>query len=259
MNKRTFKASTFWGLAIVSIITILTGLHPVYKIGIIAGTAFLVMIFSLSLHQQEEKQSGQHAFQCLTIVTDDNYVVDIQGVIHYSSLDMAEGGRPKEEYGELAPGVMENMTEGYLYTQIKQMTFYELLLKRHALEDELTLILNKSVHPWGLQVNRLFFQSIDLSEAMRKEMLKAAMGSFQQAETSLSEAKMIKTISSAIPEGEGNALHYLLAKQYITSLSELASQQSNNMILLPFETSKILEQVDTTLKMKERVYDFLSK
>ena len=213
------------------------------------------------------------------VITKDNAVVRVDGVVFYQVLDAA-----KAAY-EVAQ--LEQATLALIMTNIRtvlgSLDLDESLSQRDAINAKLLRVVDEATHPWGVKVNRIEIKDIapprDLVDAMARQMkaerekranildaegfrqaailkaegekqsvILAAEGekeaAFRAAEarerTAEAEAKATTMVSEAIAGGNVNALNYFVANNYIEALKAMAASPNQKMLLLPVEATGVL-------------------
>jgi regulator of protease activity HflC (stomatin/prohibitin superfamily) len=213
------------------------------------------------------------------VITKDNAVVRVDGVVFYQVLDAA-----KAAY-EVAN--LEQATLALVMTNIRtvlgSMDLDESLSKRDTINAQLLRVVDEATHPWGVKVNRIEIKDIapprDLVDSMARQMkaerekranileaegfkqaailkadgekqstILAAEGkreaAFRAAEarerSAEAEAKATTMVSEAIANGNVNALNYFVANNYVDALKVLAQSPNQKMLLLPIEATGVL-------------------
>ena len=213
------------------------------------------------------------------VITKDNAVVRVDGVVFYQVLDAA-----KAAY-EVAQ--LEQATLALIMTNIRtvlgSLDLDESLSQRDAINAKLLRVVDEATHPWGVKANRIEIKDIapprDLIDSMARQMkaerekranildaegfrqaailkaegekqsvILAAEGekeaAFRAAEarerTAEAEAKATTMVSDAIASGNVNALNYFVANNYIDALKAMAASPNQKMLLLPIEATGVI-------------------
>jgi len=213
------------------------------------------------------------------VITKDNAVVRVDGVVFYQVLDAAKAAYEVANLERAALALI--MTN--IRTVLGSMDLDESLSQRDAINAKLLNVVDEATHPWGVKVNRIEIKDIspprDLVDAMARQMkaerekranildaegfrqaaiLKAegekqsailsAEGkkeaAFREAEArerlAEAEAKATTMVSQAIVNGNVNALNYFVANNYVDALKEMAKSPNQKTLLLPMEATGIL-------------------
>lgn len=213
------------------------------------------------------------------VITRDNAVVRVDGVVFYQVLDAAKAAYEVAnlERASLAL-VMTNIR-----TVLGSMDLDESLSKRDVINAQLLKVVDEATHPWGVKVNRIEIKDIsppqDLVAAMARQMkaerekranildaegfrqaailkaegekqsvILAAEGekeaAFRAAEarerSAEAEAKATTMVSDAIAHGNVSALNYFVANNYVEALKEMARSPNQKMLLLPIEATGVI-------------------
>jgi regulator of protease activity HflC (stomatin/prohibitin superfamily) len=213
------------------------------------------------------------------VITKDNAVVRVDGVVFYQVLDAAKAAYEVANLQQAALAlVMTNIR-----TVLGSMDLDESLSQRDAINAKLLKVVDEATHPWGVKVNRIEIKDIapprDLIDSMARQMkaerekranileaegfrqaailkaegekqsvILAAEGekeaAFRAAEarerSAEAEAKATSMVSEAIANGNVNALNYFIANKYVEALKEMANSPNQKMLLLPMEATGIL-------------------
>lgn len=213
------------------------------------------------------------------VITKDNAVVRVDGVVFYQVLDAAKAAYEVAQLEQAALALI--MTN--IRTVLGSLDLDESLSQRDAINAKLLRVVDEATHPWGVKVNRIEIKDIapprDLVDAMARQMkaerekranildaegfrqaailkaegekqsvILAAEGekeaAFRAAEarerTAAAEAKATSMVSQAIADGNINALNYFVANNYIEALKAMAASPNQKMLLLPVEATGVL-------------------
>lgn len=213
------------------------------------------------------------------VITKDNAVVQVDGVVFYQALDAAKASY---EVNNLENAVL-NLTMTNIRTVLGSMDLDESLSKRDEINVSLLKVVDTATTPWGIKVTRIEIKDItppkDLVDAMARQMKaerdkRAAIleaegkrqseilraegekqalildaegekeAAFRQAEArerlAQAEAEATRMVSEAIAKGNVSAVNYFVAGKYIDALKELGASENQKVIFLPFEASNVL-------------------
>jgi regulator of protease activity HflC (stomatin/prohibitin superfamily) len=216
------------------------------------------------------------------VITKDNAVVSVDGVVFYSVLDAAKAAY---EVAGLESAIM-NLTMTNIRTVLGSMDLDESLSKRDEINSRLLMVVDQATHPWGLKVNRIEIKDIkppqELVNSMARQMKaerekranileaegfraaeilraegekQAAIleaegrreAAFRDAEAreraAEAEAKATMMVSQAIAKGKIQAVNYFVAQKYVEALKELAAAPNQKVLLLPTDTAGLLGSI----------------
>jgi regulator of protease activity HflC (stomatin/prohibitin superfamily) len=213
------------------------------------------------------------------IITKDNAMVRVDGVIFYQIMDAAKAAY---EVNFLDVAII-NLVMTNIRTVMGGMDLDELLSRRDDINSRLLAVVDDATAPWGIKATRIEIKDIappkDLVESMGRqkkaeqekraqilvaegarqaEILKAeglkqgaildAEGrkeaAFRDAEArerlAEAEARATTMVSEAIAKGDVQAINYFVAQKYIESLKEVASANNSKLIFMPLEASSVI-------------------
>jgi regulator of protease activity HflC (stomatin/prohibitin superfamily) len=213
------------------------------------------------------------------VITKDNAVVKVDGVVFYQVLDAAKAAY---EVAQLEVAII-NLVMTNIRTVLGSLDLDESLSKRDEINAKLLRVVDEATHPWGLKVTRIELKDIqpprDLVDSMARQMkaerekranildaegfrqaailkaegekqsvILAAEGekeaAFRQAEArerlAAAEAKATEVVSAAIVNGDVSALNYFVANKYVEALKAMADSPNQKMLLMPIEATGII-------------------
>ena len=213
------------------------------------------------------------------VITKDNAVVKVDGVVFFSVLDAAKAAYEVSNLEQATIAlVMTNIR-----TAIGSMDLDESLSKRDEINAKLLSVVDQATHPWGIKVNRIELKDIqpprDLVDSMARQMkaerekranileaegfrqaeilmaegekqstILAAEGqreaAFRDAEArerlAEAEAKATQMVSDAIAGGNVQAINYFVAQKYIEAFKTLAEAPNQKFVLMPMEATGVI-------------------
>ncbi|MBK7983030.1 MAG: SPFH/Band 7/PHB domain protein [Candidatus Competibacteraceae bacterium] len=213
------------------------------------------------------------------IITKDNAIVRVDGVVFYQVLDAAKAAY---EVNNLEFAIL-NLTMTNLRTVMGSMDLDELLSKRDEINARLLVVVDEATTPWGVKVIRIEIKDIappkDLVDSMARQMkaerdkraailvaegerqaaILAAEGqkqaaileaegrkesAFRDAEArerlAQAEARATLMLSEAIGKGNVQAINYFVAQKYVEAVAKLAAAPNQKVLLLPLDTSGLV-------------------
>ena len=229
------------------------------------------------------------------IITKDNAMVKVDGVVFYQVLDAAKAAY---EVNQLEFAVL-NLTMTNIRTVMGSMDLDELLSKRDEINARLLNVVDEATTPWGLKVTRIEIKDIappkDLVDSMARQMkaerdkrasiltaegerqaaILAAEGQKQAAileaegrkesasrdaeareRLAQAEARATLMLSEAIGKGSVQAVNYFVAQKYVEAIAKLAAAPNQKVLLMPLDTSGL---VGTLAGVAELAQEALSK
>src|SRR5689334_21097188 len=213
------------------------------------------------------------------VITKDNAVVRVDGVVFYQVLDAAKAAY---EVSALETSII-NLIMTNIRTVLGSLDLDESLSKSDEINARLLRVVDEATHPWGLKVTRIELKDIqpprELVDSMARQMkaerekranildaegfrqaailkaegekqsvILAAEGekeaAFRQAEArerlAAAEAKATEVVSAAIVNGDVSALNYFVANKYVEALKAMADSPNQKMLLMPIEATGII-------------------
>lgn len=213
------------------------------------------------------------------IITKDNAMVAVDGVVFFQVLDAAKGAY---EVSDLYLAIMQ-LTTTNLRTVMGSMDLDETLSKRDEINARLLTVVDQATEAWGVKITRVEVKDIrppaDIVNAMGRQMkaerekralileseglraseiLKAEgrkQGQILQAEgrreaafrdaearerAAEAEAKATEVVSNAIAGGNAQAINYFIAQKYVEAVSQFATSPNAKTILFPVEATQLI-------------------
>jgi regulator of protease activity HflC (stomatin/prohibitin superfamily) len=213
------------------------------------------------------------------IITKDNAMVAVDGVVFFQVLDAAKGAY---EVSDLYLAIMQ-LTTTNLRTVMGSMDLDETLSKRDEINARLLTVVDQATEAWGVKITRVEVKDIrppaDIVNAMGRQMkaerekravileaegmrasaiLKAegekqsqilqAEGrresAFRDSEAreraAQAEAEATRMVSDAIASGNTQAINYFIAQKYVDAVSLFATSPNAKTILFPVEATQLI-------------------
>ena len=213
------------------------------------------------------------------IITKDNALVKVDGVVFYQVLDAAKASY---EVRNLEQATL-NLTMTNVRTVMGSMDLDELLSRRDEINARLLMVVDEATEPWGLKITRIEIKDIqppaDLVQSMARQLKaerekRAAIleaegrrqaailtaegqkqaaileaeglrqAAFLEAEarerSAQAEAQATEVVSRAIAAGSVQAINYFVAQRYVDALQALASAPNQKVLFLPLEAANLI-------------------
>lgn len=213
------------------------------------------------------------------VITKDNAVVKVDGVIFFQVLDAAKAAY---EVSNLEIATIA-LVQTNIRTVIGSMDLDESLSQRETINAQLLNVVDQATNPWGIKVTRIEIRDIqpprDLVDAMARQMKaerekranileaeghrqaeilraegdkQAAIleaegereAAYREAEgrerLAEAEANATRMVSEAIAGGNLQAINYFVAQKYIEAFKALAEAPNQKFVLMPMEASGVI-------------------
>ncbi|MCJ8157350.1 SPFH domain-containing protein [Sphingomonas sp. LaA6.9] len=213
------------------------------------------------------------------IITKDNAMVAVDGVVFFQVLDPAKAAY---EVYELYVAILQ-LTTTNLRTVMGSMDLDETLSKRDEINARLLSVVDHATTSWGVKITRVEVKDIrppaDIVNAMGRQMkaerekravILEAEGSraseilraegqkqsqileaegrreaaFRDAEarerSAEAEAKATQMVSEAIEKGSAQAINYFVAQKYVDAIGQFATSPNAKTILFPVEATQLI-------------------
>lgn len=213
------------------------------------------------------------------VITRDNAVVRVDGVVFFQVLDAAKASY---EVNALENAVL-NLTMTNIRTVLGSMDLDASLSQRDTINASLLGVVDSATTPWGIKVTRIEIKDItppkDLVDSMANQMKAerdkraeilvaegarqsailraegekqavileaeaAKEAAFRQAEArereAEAEANATRMVSKAIVDGDARAINYFVAQKYVQALAEIAVAPNQKVLFLPLEATSLL-------------------
>ncbi len=213
------------------------------------------------------------------VITRDNAMVGVDGVVFYQILDAAKAAYEVQSL-ELA---ILNLTMTNIRTVIGSMDLDEILSQRDKINASLLAVVDEATSSWGVKVTRIEIKDIspprDIINAMARQMkaerekraaileaegergseILRAEGEKQAAileaegrrqaavleaeareRLAQAEAEATRVVSQAIGEGDARAIQYFIAQKYVEAVGRFAESPNGRLVFMPLEASGLI-------------------
>jgi len=244
------------------------------------GLSFLIPFFD-KVGQRQNMMEQVLDVMSQEVITRDNAVVRVDGVVFYQIIDAA---RASYEVSRLENAIL-NLTMTNIRTVLGGMTLDESLSKRDTINTALLHVVDEATTPWGVKVTRIEIKDIappqDLVDAMARQMkaerekrarileaegIKQAEilrsegektaaildaegrkeSAFRDSEArereAEAEANATRMVSEAISNGNVQAINYFVAQEYMQALKHIAGADNQKVIFMPLEAKEAFEK-----------------
>ena len=227
------------------------------------------------------------------IITKDNAMVTVDGVVFYQILDAAKAAY---EVKRLDTAIL-NLVMTNIRTVMGSMDLDELLSHRDKINARLLSVVDEATSPWGVKVTRIEIKDInpprDLVEAMARQMkaerdkrasileaegfkqseiLRAegekqgvileAEGrkeaAFRDAEArereAEAEARATHFMSQAITKGNVQSVNYFVAQKYVEALKDIAAAPNQKVLFMPLEASNVIGAIGGVTELAKEAF-----
>ncbi len=227
------------------------------------------------------------------VITRDNAVVRVDGVVFYQIIDAAKASY---EVSQLENAIL-NLTMTNIRTVLGSMDLDESLSKRDTINTALLHVVDDATTPWGVKVTRIEIKDIappqDLVDAMARQMKaerekRAAIlesegikqseilqaegdktaailqaegrkeAAFRDAEArereAEAEARATQMVSEAISNGNVQAVNYFVAQEYMQALKAIASANNQKVIFMPLEAASVIGSIGGITELAKEAF-----
>ena len=213
-------------------------------------------------------------FDRQNVITKDNIQMQINALLYFQIVD------PFKAVYEInnLPNAIEKLTQTTLRNIIGEMELDQTLTSRDTINTKLRSVLDDATNKWGIKVNRVELQDITPPESVLQAMEKQMQAERNKRATILtsegekqaailqSEGEKTSTINRAegqaqarirVAEAEAvaiqritdavgkstNPANYLIAQKYIQMMADLAKNENQKTVYLPYEATGMMGSI----------------
>ncbi|HAU68758.1 MAG: SPFH/Band 7/PHB domain protein [Arenicella sp.] len=257
------------------------------------GLSFLIPFFD-KVGQRQNMMEQVLDVMSQEVITRDNAVVRVDGVVFYQIIDAA---RASYEVSRLENAIL-NLTMTNIRTVLGGMTLDESLSKRDTINTALLHVVDEATTPWGVKVTRIEIKDIappqDLVDAMARQMkaerekrarileaegIKQAEilrsegektaaildaegrkeSAFRDSEArereAEAEANATRMVSEAISNGNVQAINYFVAQEYMQALKHIAGADNQKVIFMPLEAASVIGSLGGITELAKEAFE----
>ena len=257
------------------------------------GLSFLIPFFD-KVGQRQNMMEQVLDVMSQEVITRDNAVVRVDGVVFYQIIDAA---RASYEVSRLENAIL-NLTMTNIRTVLGGMTLDESLSKRDTINTALLHVVDEATTPWGVKVTRIEIKDIappqDLVDAMARQMkaerekrarileaegIKQAEilrsegektaaildaegrkeSAFRDSEArereAEAEANATRMVSEAISNGNVQAINYFVAQEYMQALKHIAGADNQKVIFMPLEAANVIGSLGGITELAKEAFE----
>ena len=228
------------------------------------------------------ESAEKKALDC-TLITKDNAVVRVDGVVFFQVLDAAKAAY---EVSNLEIATIA-LVQTNIRTVIGSMDLDESLSNRETINAQLLSVVDHATNPWGIKVTRVEIKDINppanLVDSMARQMmaernkraqileaegLKQAQvleaegrreAAFRDAEarerSAEAEARATQVVSEAIAQGDVQAINYFVAQKYIEAFKALAEAPNQKFVMMPMESAGVIGSLGGIAELAKQALD----